>query len=340
MSGILFQTLLICALLYFGRMLFVPLSFSVFISCLLYPICRWLEKKGIGSALSIAISLLIIILIFGAVVYLLIHQFTSFVKEWPMLQAKLVESFQTISRYLTEHYNISLAEQEVWLETFKSDSGSQIFPFLKTTIGSISVTIATIVIIPIFSALILYQRKQLVQALQHYARNISPATLKSILEETIVTYYNFIKGMLVVYLTVGLLNSIGLLIIGVPHAFLFGFIAAILTFIPYIGIMIGAILPMVVSWVSYDSWVYPAGVVLVFSIVQYLEANIIFPWAVSNKLNINTLATIIAIITGGLLWGSAGMILFVPFLGIIKILSERIPGWEGVSAMLDMKAKQ
>jgi len=59
-------------------------------------------------------------------------------------------------------------------------------------------------------------------------------TIHKILVKTIHAHYNFIKGMLVVYLIVGLLNSIGLWIIGVPKPFLFGFIASILTFIPYV----------------------------------------------------------------------------------------------------------
>jgi predicted PurR-regulated permease PerM len=68
--------------------------------------------------------------------------------------------------------------------------------------------------------------------------------IHEILIETIRAYYNFIKGMLIVYLIVGLLNSIGLLIVGVPHPFMFGFIASILTFIPYVGIMISSLYPL------------------------------------------------------------------------------------------------
>jgi predicted PurR-regulated permease PerM len=60
-------------------------------------------------------------------------------------------------------------------------------------------------------------------------------------------------------------------------------------------------------------------------IVQYLEANVIFPLAVSNRLNMNTLATLIAIVTGGILWGVSGMILFVPFAGILKLISDQHP---------------
>jgi predicted PurR-regulated permease PerM len=142
---------------------------------------------------------------------------------------------------------------------------------------------------------------------------------------SVTTYYNFIKGMIIVYAIVGLLNSIGLLILGVPHAVFFGFVAAILTFIPYVGIIIGSLLPITMTWITYNSVWYALGVVGIFALVQYLEANIIFPLAVSNRLRINALVTLMAIVIGGILWGVAGMILFVPFLAIAKLIADHHP---------------
>lgn len=151
---------------------------------------------------------------------------------------------------------------------------------------------------------------------------------------TIKAYYNFIKGMALVYIAVGSLNSVGLLLLGVPHAILFGFIASILTFIPYVGIMVGSLLPITMAWITYDSIWYPVGIVAIFAFVQYLEANVIFPVAVSNRLNVNTLIMLVAIFTGSVLWGMAGMILFVPFVGIAKLIADHNPKWKTVSMIL------
>jgi predicted PurR-regulated permease PerM len=188
--------------------------------------------------------------------------------------------------------------------------------------------------IPVFSALILFHRQMLSNALYELFPPERKKTIHEILVETIHAYYNFIKGMLVVYLIVGLLNSIGLLIIGVPHPFLFGFIASILTFIPYVGIMISSLLPIAVSWITYNSIWYPLAVIAVFSIVQLLEAYIIFPFAVGSRLKINTLVIITMVIVGGILWGAAGMILFIPFISIIKLISDRTPSLKTLSVLL------
>mgnify|MGYP003353239754 FL=1 len=127
--------------------------------------------------------------------------------------------------------------------------------------------------------------------------------------------------------SVGVLNSIGLLLLGIQQAFLFGFIASILTFIPYVGIMIASLLPITVAWLTKDSLWYPAGVVMVFALVQYLEANVIFPMAVSSRLKISTLVTVVVMFAGGILWGAAGMILFIPFAAIAKLIVDEVdPG--------------
>jgi predicted PurR-regulated permease PerM len=140
--------------------------------------------------------------------------------------------------------------------------------------------------------------------------------------------------MAVVYAIVGTLNSIGLWFLGVPYAFLFGYLTAIMTFIPYVGIIVASVLPITYAWITYGVIWYPLGVIGLFTFVQYLEANIIFPWAVGQRLELNTLATLIVIVIGGIIWGASGMILFIPFAAILKLVADRMPGMEALAMFL------
>ena len=88
------------------------------------------------------------------------------------------------------------------------------------------------------------------------------------------------------------------------------------------------------AWITYNSIWYPLGVVGIFMLVQYLEANLIFPLAVSSRLKINALVTIVVIIAGGIVWGVAGMILFIPFLGILKLVADRTPSLKTLALIL------
>jgi len=327
-------TVLVCVLLYFGKTLLIPLSFALLISFILYPVCKWMEKKGIGHGIAIVISIFGVMLFFGAVIYLLFTQVVEFSNEWHTFKVKLLETANQLSILLAERFEISVEKQMNFLKNVANNSGTQAISLLKITVYSISESLFYLLIIPVYSVLILYYRRLLVNVLYHVFSSEKKEAIREILVETIHAYYNFIKGMLVVYLIVGLLNSIGLYLIGVPHPFLFGFIASILTFIPYVGIFISSLLPITISWITFNSIWYPIGVIMVFSFVQILEAYVIFPYAVGSRLKINTLIIILVVIIGGILWGPAGMILFIPFISIAKLIADRTKSLETLSLLL------
>lgn len=321
-------------ILYFGRNIFVPIAFALLISFVLYPICAWLERKGFGKGLSIAISVGLLIISGLLVTLLLVFQVIQFAGEWPLIQDKLGVSARELSDTLVKLWGISKDEQSKWLTKISDESGAGILSVIRTGLISSASSLTLLALIPVYTALILFYRRYWLEILYRFVRESEKSTVLSILTHTIKTYYDFIKGMAIVYLIVGILNSIGLLLLGVPHAILFGFIASMLTFIPYLGILVGALLPMTMAWITYDSIWYPLGIAGIFTFVQYLEANVIFPIAVGKRLNVNTLAILVAIFAGELLWGMAGMILFIPFLGIVKFIADQNPKWKTVSLML------
>jgi predicted PurR-regulated permease PerM len=293
-----------------------------------------MESKGISKMGAIITALLIVLSFMAVIVYLLFRQINEFSNEWGLFSKKLLEALDQISIFITERFEITTADQVDFLKNSINNSGTQVFSLLRSSLYSLSESLFFLLIIPVFSALILYYRQILVKVLYQIFPVNRKETIHEILLATIHAYYNFIKGMLLVYLIVGLLNSLGLLIVGVPHPFMFGFIASLLTFIPYIGIMISALLPIAVSWITFNSIWYPLGVILVFSIVQALEAYVIFPLAVGSSLKINSLVIIIMITAGGILWGAAGMILFIPFASIVKLITDRTESLKTLSILL------
>ena len=311
---------LTCLLLYAGKAMFIPLSFALLISFLLYPVCSWLEGKGFSRSMAIGAGILIITILIGSVILLLVNQFSAFRESWSGMSSKMDETMNQLSNFLTNQFGISPEGQDEWLKKALNEA---VGIFGSVLFGS-GAFLAVALIIPVYAALILYHRRMLVGLLIDLFPAVEKNKIVAILHKVILTYYNFIKGMMLVYLCVGLLNSIGLWILDIPQAFLFGFIASVLTFIPYIGIMIASLLPISVAWITKDSLWYPVGVIGVFTIVQYLEANVIFPMAVSSRLKINTLVTLLVMFAGGILWGAAGMILFIPFIAIGKLIADEL----------------
>lgn len=320
--------------LYFGRALFVPLSFAVLISCILYPVCVWLEKHKLKRMGAVLTSIFALTILFSFVVVLMISQLKGFFNEWPELQSKLLNSVEEVSRWLTSNFNFEKENQLAWLNNFLNESGGNAMSIVTKTVSASAVGAVLFILIPIYSVLILYYRHKWLEVLYRLFPTEGKERIREIVKLSIEAYYSFIKGMALVYLIVGILNSTGLYLLGIPHAILFGFVAAVLTFIPYIGILVASLLPISMAWIMYNSIWYPLGVIGIFVVVQYLEANLIFPLAVSSRLKINALVTIVVIIAGGLIWGFSGMILFIPFLGILKLVADRTPSLKTLAVIL------
>src|SRR5690606_22164576 len=119
---------------------------------------------------------------------------------------------------------------------------------------------------------------------------------------------NYLMGMVMVMGIVAILNTAGLLVMGIQYAWFFGTFAALLLLIPYIGIMIGSIIPALFAIATMDSAWYALGVIGWFQVVQFFEGNFITPNLVGGKVSMNPMVAIISLLLGGMLFGLAGLI--------------------------------
>jgi predicted PurR-regulated permease PerM len=330
---------LLSFLLYFGQTLFVPLFYGLFIAIVLYPVCQWLERHHFSKTAAITLGLLMIVILFLTLLWILVLQFNAFRQDMPELKAKLDPFLAEVQNWIFARLNISIGAQNEWWQQMVKKIADNSGGILAGTLNKTASSLFMLFIIPVFAALFLYNRKDFILFLEKTSGTNYYDRLHKILHQTIHTYFHFIKGMVLVYVMVGVLNSIGLLALGIRHAILFGFLTAIMTIIPYVGIFISALLPISIAWITKDSIWYPVGVVGVFVFVQYLEANVIFPRVVATQLNVSTWATLVAIIGGGILWGVNGMILFIPFVGMLKMISDYIPEWEAINVLLRRENK-
>ncbi len=317
-------------LLYFGKTLLIPLFFGLFIAMVMYPISKWLEQHGWSRPFAIAACLLIVSILLAALLALMAWQLKVFSKDAPAIYNKLEAVALQMQTWIIENIGLTTDMQINWSAKLTDTIGG----ILTLTFNSTVNTLVILFLTPVYTALFMYQRKVLVKCL----RLITPARyqdqLNTILKQTIQTYFNYIKGMILVYIIVGVLNTIGLLALGVKNALLFGMLCAIMTIIPYFGLIISELLPISVVWMETGSIWYVLGVIAVFSFVQYLEANVIFPRVVGTQLNVSTLAVLVAIIAGGIIWGVSGMVLFIPFVSILKIISDNIDEWKPINVLL------
>jgi predicted PurR-regulated permease PerM len=149
----------------------------------------------------------------------------------------------------------------------------------------------------------------------------------------------YLSGMMVIILILGLANSLGLWIIGLDNPLLFGFLAAILALIPYAGTFLGAAIPILYAFIAYDSLWMPITIAIFFWVVQLIESNFLTPKIVGGNLKINPLTSILSIIIGASVWGIAGMIIFLPLAAILKVVCEEYEELKPIALLIGEQAE-
>ncbi len=309
---VLMVTALLIATIILAQDIVTPILISGILTIVLLPLVKRLEQK-ISSTLAITIVLLSAFIVFVLVGILIVNQFTSLVKDLPNLETKFNSFMDHISNSLQSELGMSVKEQNQLLKNSLATLGGYATGLLSATTNVLSLLIQ----IPIYIFLFLIYRDRFRAFFMSLLSEKEEASWKKDIENVVQGY---ISGLLLVTLIVASLNSVGLLVLGIDHAIFFGILSGILTIIPYVGIFIGALLPVTMALLTKDSMWYPAGVIIIFSIVQFLEGNFITPRITGSKVSINALAAIIALLIGGKILGVTGMILAVPALGIIKII--------------------
>lgn len=291
----------------------VPLAFAAFLAIVMLPVVKKLEKRKIGPALSISIVLAATVIVLGLLIWLVVNQVVGLINDLPNLQVKFESFINEISGTLQRDFGISTSDQS----NFLRESMRTVSRYLGDVLISTTNTLSVLLQIPIYIFLILIYRDKFRDFFLSLTPNDNEFVWKKDMERVIQGY---ILGLTWVTLIIASLNCIGLLALGIDHAIFFGILSGVLTIIPYVGIIIGALFPLIMALITKDSLWYAVGVVIVFAVVQFLEGNFITPRITGSKVSINALAAIIALVIGGKILGIAGMILAVPAIGVLKIL--------------------
>jgi predicted PurR-regulated permease PerM len=294
-----------------------------------------METKGFLRSLAIAVIITFVIALFGTLLWMLGYEINLFIKDIPVISDRLIRFSPQLAHWLEATMGMTPSMQNDWIDKIAHNFSSSVTGYLRGALNATISTLVILVMIPIYTALFLYHRGTFVKFLKLIVGDRYRNKLPAILSQSILSYYNYIKGTFFVYCIVGVLNSAGLLLLGIDHAILYGMVTSFMMVIPYVGIFISAALPVSVALVTKDSVWYPIGVVAIFVFIQYLESNVIFPRIVGQQLNLSTWATLVAIIIGTLLWGISGMILFTPFAAILKIISDNIDEWKPLNILLN-----
>lgn len=310
-----------------AKSLLLPILFALFFSILLSPVCGKIEQKNIPRVVSSIAGILIAALFIGGLGYFFSNQVASFAQDSSMFTERLEELLEQAEVFLLSWFAI---EQElnldrifgVALEYIQNNAAN----LTQQLTGAASILTA-IFLIPVYMFLILLFRDLLKNfVIKAIARGDSEAEekVRLIISKIKRLVQNYINGLTIVIAILAVLYSVMLLVIGVEHAIFFGVFAAMLNVIPFVGPLMGSVLPILYSVITMDSLIYPLIILAGFYVVQLMEGNLLTPMIVGSQVSMNALVTLILIFAGAQIWGLAGMILFIPLGAIMKIIFDEV----------------
>ena len=300
----------------------LPLFFSALLATLLLPLVVRLERWRWPRVLAIIAALLLMV---GGIVGLIMlfgSQILDLKNELPLIKQKLVVFFDQGQQWLHDRFGMRVMSKDELIDSSLSSAKKSAGGFLGSTISTTAGVLSVVSLVPIYIFCFLYYRDHMRQFMFRF---VAPDRRTAVLHtmdniQTVVQAY--ISGLLTVIAIVAALNAIGLLLLGVKFAVFFAIFASVLAVIPFIGILVGATIPALITLVETGSPAKAAAVVGVFLVVQFLEGNFITPMITGSKVSINPMAAIVALILGGELWGTPGMILSIPLVAVLKVVFD------------------
>src|ERR1700754_187755 len=317
----------------------VPLLFSLIFSSMLFPICFRLEKwgchKGVAAFVSILVAGVITALFLGIVIMQLMH----LVGQAPLFVQRLSGLIDHAETVVAQRYHIEKAIQADHVHQQLSKLMDNSSTYFSSTMSFTTNILSSFVLILLFSFFLLYLRAFFLEFFYKVFASSDKLLIDDTLQKIYVVIQNYLLGLLKVICIIGALNSVGLWALGIESPLFFGFLGGLLVIIPYIGILIGSALPIIVALITKDSYWYAVGVMGVFLFVHILEGNVITPYVVGSKVRINPLVAIFSLLLFGKLWGLAGLILALPVTAICKIIFDTLPGFKAVGFLLGKPQK-
>lgn len=299
----------------------IPFSFALFLAILLNPLTDLLMRWKIPKVPAIALSLLIAIIVIAAIWYFLANQIMHFTDQMPVLEKKATELMSRLQQYLVREFDIPMAKQHQYLQEAKAG----ITPLIGRTLGTVVGTLTVIFLLPVYTFLLLYYKSLILNFLYEIFAEENAEEVSTVLRQVKGAIQSYMYGLLLEGLIVASLNTIALFLLGVPYAILLGVLGAILNVLPFIGGILAALLPMAIALITKDGLNIEIGIAISYIVIQFTDNHFLIPYIVSSKVKINALISIIAVLLGGAVWGLSGMFLSIPFIGILKIIFDRIP---------------
>jgi predicted PurR-regulated permease PerM len=328
---------------YYAEPILVPLAIGITLAFILNPAVKLLRRMRLPHIVAVLLVVLIALILFLSLAALIAAQTGDLVVKLPgywtgfkeQLGA-LLERFPSLARYLPG----DLSEEPTnLLENVKWNDIASVSKFLFAGLGSAFSLLWKMILILLITTFVLVEQDGFKRKLATLLGREQSGAAGAIVDQISHNVSGFLSVRFMTTAALGAVVTIGLLILGVPYAYVWGPLAGLLNLIPYVGAILGAIPPMIVASIENQSMWWLLYIGIFFFILQFLEGNIITPKLVGNRINLNLTSVLISTLYWGWLWGGVGVILAMPITATIKVICDHIEPLRPIGSLLDGEFK-
>lgn len=314
--------IIILLFLYRVRIILTPFLFAALIAYMAYPLVKVFERRQVPRSIAIVLVYLIFAAIFGILISFMIPQLAKEVDELLKTLPEQTEMLEDGLERLRKLQNISVPDVlQAGFDTLVNQIQRLLEGLAERIAGILVGLVSQIVSMAIAPILAFYLLRDL-EVIKRRTFMLIPKryrlTIYTLTKEMNGILNGFIRGQLVNAAVVGLLISAGLALLGIKYSLFIGLIAGLFDIIPYFGPIIGFIPASVLALAK--SPIAVVWVLVIFVVVNQIEANIISPKIIGERVGLHPLAVIFAIFSGGELMGIVGMLIAVPVAAIVRVL--------------------
>jgi predicted PurR-regulated permease PerM len=350
------------SVLYVAKILFLPLAFAVLFAFLLAPLVARLERLHLRRTLAAVLVILAFAALLTCAGWVFFTQLVAIANDLPTYRGNIAQKMATIhspsdSAYSRAEREVERLGDELGLgNSSLSNPASSLNPERKPLgaspdrpiqvrevsraparldqLGGILEPITTALLSVVFTFFVLLQREDLRNRVIHLTGERNVTNITQAMRDASARISRYFSLQLLVNAIYGSLIATVLYVLGLPHALLFGTLAAILRFVPYIGWMGAAALPTVLSLAVFHGWQKSLIILGTFLALEVVTGNYVEPHIYGKHTGLSALAILIAAAFWTLLWGPVGLVLSVPLTVCLVVIGGHMPALEFLTIML------
>jgi len=332
LAAMLISVFLIVLAFYCLRIVLIPLLFSIIFAVMIFPFCIRLEKWGFSKGFAAFLAVFLLTFILGVLAYIIYVQLGIFADHIPRISAKLNSMINELRDFAAHKLSMKKSEvgNRIQAELARLQNSS-------ISAGSLNILTSLLInafLIPLYIFFLIYYRHFFIEFFYKLFYSSERELIDDTLQKMSLVIKGYLFGQLLDILIIGTANSIVLYLIGVGYPIILGFIISVLCIIPYLGMIVGSLVAVLVAFMTTNTSWQPLTAFTSLWIIHIIDSNLVSPLVIGSRVSLNPLMAIFVLFLFGELWGLPGLFLALPLTAIMKVIFDTAPGLKAYGFLL------